>query len=249
MGPGWRETEVERTRIADLMRMLPERVASAVDIGARDGFISRQLADRGVSVTALDLEMPVIEDARINCVKGDATALDFADNSFDLVFCAEVLEHIPSDLLEKACAELARVSARYLLIGVPYKQDLRLDRSTCSTCGKSNPPWGHVNRFDETRLNALFRGYRLASSGFVGTTREATNFLSWRLMAAAGNPYGTYIQDEPCIHCGAALTAPPRRTLVGRCLTKASVLARKTQAPFVAPRPKWIHALFEKQPQ
>ena len=249
MQPGWRETEVERTRIADLMGMLPERVRTAVDIGARDGFISRQLADRGVSVTALDLEKPLIDDARIDCVKGDATALEFADNTFDLVFCAEVLEHIPSSLLEKACAELARVSGRYLLIGVPYKQDLRLDRSTCGACGESNPPWGHVNRFDEARLNALFRGYRVARSGFVGTTSAATNFLSWRLMAAAGNPYGTYIQDEPCIHCGAALAAPPPRTLADRCLTKAAALARKAQGPFVAPRPKWIHVLFEKQAQ
>lgn len=249
MEPGWRETEVERTRVAELMGMLPDRVRTAVDIGARDGFISRQLADRGVSVTALDLEKPLIYDARVSCVKGDATALDFADNSFDLVFCAEVLEHIPRAMLEKACAELARVSALYLLIGVPYKQDLRLDRSTCGACGESNPPWGHVNRFDEACLNSLFPGYRIVSTAFVGSTSEATNFLSWRLMEAAGNPYGTYIQDEPCIHCGTALTAPPPRTLVDRCLAKLSVLARKVQAPFIAPRPKWIHVLFEKQAQ
>jgi hypothetical protein len=243
----WRQTEIEKERVADLMAMLPAQTGTAVDVGARDGFISTALADRGVAVTALDLEQPAIGDPRITCVKGDATALDFADDSFDLVFCAEVLEHIPSALLEKACAELARVARRHLLIGVPYKQDLRLDRSTCSNCGNTNPPWGHVNRFDEARLGQLFAGCRIAQTSFVGQTSEVTNFLSTRLMEAAGNPYGTYVQDEPCVHCGAALAAPAARTLIDRCLTKTAVLARKAQAPFVTPRPKWIHVLFEKR--
>lgn len=247
MQADWRSAPIEQMRVADLMGMLPGQVGTAVDIGARDGFISTRLADRGVAVTALDLEKPQIADARIACVKGDATALEFADASFDLVFCAEVLEHIPSAILGKACAELARVPRRYLLIGVPYKQDLRLDRSTCPGCGETNPPWGHVNQFDEARLGSLFPGYRMARQSFVGATRAATNFVASRLMEMAGNPYGTYIQDEPCIHCGAKLTAPQRRTLGSRCLAKAATLARKVQAPFVAERPKWIHILFERR--
>jgi hypothetical protein len=246
MIPGWRETEIEQTRVADLMAMLPSDVRTAVDIGARDGFISSRLADRGVKVTALDLQKPQIDDARIDCVKGDATSLSFGADHFDLVFCAEVLEHIPSSLLVKACSELARVSRRHLLIGVPYKQDLRLDRSTCSSCGNTNPPWGHVNSFDEARLERLFPTCRVASKSFVGETRQATNAVSSTLMEWAGNPYGTYCQDEPCIHCDAAMTAPTTRTLVSRVLAKGAVLAAKAQAPFVATRPKWIHVLLEK---
>jgi hypothetical protein len=248
MSASWRNTEIEKARVANLMAMLPTGVGTAVDIGARDGFISSQLADRGVAVTALDLEKPQIDDVRINCVKGDATALEFEAGHFDLVFCAEVLEHIPSALLEKACAELARVSRRHLLIGVPYQQDLRLDRSTCSSCGKTNPPWGHVNSFDEARLGALFPSCRVAKRSFVGQTRAATNFISSHLMELAGNPYGTYVQEEPCIHCDATMTAPATRTLMSRLLAKGAVLAGKVQAPFVRERPKWIHVLLEKKP-
>lgn len=242
----WRATDGEQARVADLMRMLPKNVETAVDIGARDGFISSRLADHGVVVTALDLERPVLDDARVTCVKGDATALRFEDNQFHLVVCAEVLEHVPGDLLEKACRELVRTAHRYLLIGVPYKQDLRVGRSTCASCGETNPPWGHVNSFDEGRLNALFAGCRVVETSFVGLTADATNFLSVRLMAAAGNPFGTYVQDEPCIHCGAALTAPPQSTLAGRCLAKAAVLLDRALARRAAAKPKWIHVLFEK---
>ena len=37
--------------------------------------------------------------------------------------------------------------------------------------------------------------------------------LSTLLLDLAGNPFGTYDQEEPCIHCGAKLKPPPRRSI------------------------------------
>jgi hypothetical protein len=70
--------------------------------------------------------------------------LGFADDFFDFVLCAEVLEHIPTASLSRACSELGRVSKHYVLIGVPYRQDIRVGRTTCWSCRKKNPPWGHI---------------------------------------------------------------------------------------------------------
>lgn len=243
----YRNSVSEKERVNDLMALLPGAMDSVMDIGARDGFISRLLAERADRVTALDLELPVIEHPRVHCVKGDVTALDFDDGVFDLVFCAEVLEHIPGAILQNACDEMARVSRRYVLIGVPYKQDIRLDRTTCRACGKTNPPWGHVNSFDEARLKNHFPGFKIVKASFVGMTSSGTNFLSCRLMDWAGNPFGTYAQQEPCVHCGAALAAPPKRSLFQKGLTRAGVYVRKIQAPFLRPHPKWMHILFEKR--
>lgn len=72
----YRNSPTEQQRIADLMRLLPQGVVTALDIGARDGYISSKLADRSMRVTALDLEKPQIADSRIQCVKGDITALE-----------------------------------------------------------------------------------------------------------------------------------------------------------------------------
>jgi hypothetical protein len=187
-----RNSAVEKQRIADLMRLLPSSIDTVVDIGARDGFISKLLAERFLKVTALDLEKPSIDHRRIHCVQGDVTGLDFQDATFDLVFCTEVLEHISTPLFVKACDELSRVSSRYLLIGVPYKQDIRVERTTCRACGKKNPPWGHVNSFDESKLRRLFPAFEIVNVSFVGMGRRRTNFLSCILMDMAGNPYGTY---------------------------------------------------------
>ncbi len=243
----YRNSASEKARLGDLMSLLPDGKCDAVlDVGARDGFISRLLTTHFTTVTALDLEQPSIEHDSIRCVKGDITALQFDDASFDLVFCAEVLEHIPTHLLETACRELARVSNGYLLIGVPYKQDIRVGRSTCGACGGFNPPWGHVNRFDEARLAELFPGLTVTRRSFVGETDAQTNALSCALMDMAGNPYGTYSQDEPCIHCGVSLTPPPERKLWQKVLTKIAFTTTTTQKLFAAPHPNWIHLLLRK---
>jgi hypothetical protein len=230
----------EQERIADLMGLLPAG-ETALDVGARDGYISRCLAQRFRCVTALDLERPSIEHPRILPVKGDATALEFGDRSFDVVLCAEVLEHMPGLALRRACDELARVMRGALIIGVPYKQDLRLGRTRCAQCGQISPPWGHVNAFDERRLAELFPSLRIDKTSYVGETREGTSLLASWLMDQAGNPYGTYEQEEPCVHCGAELSSPASTTLWQRFPAKISVVLDRIQQSRARPKPRWIH--------
>jgi hypothetical protein len=244
----YHESAREQARIADLMGLVPAPLGAVLDVGSRLGYITRQLADCAGSVTALDLERPQFDDPRVACVQGDATALHYADGSFDLVMCAEVLEHIPSPALEKACAEMARVSRRWVLIGVPYRQDTRLWRTTCHACGGVSPPWAHVSRFDEARLAALFPGMRTERQSLVGTAEPGTNAFSAWLMNHAGNPFGTYIQDEGCVHCGAQLVAPPPRTLRQRVLAKAALAIRAAANLGRSPHANWIHLLLNKKP-
>lgn len=243
----YRNSASEQARISDLMRLAPPNGEAALDVGARDGYLSKLLAKRFDSVTALDLQKPDIDHPRIKCVQGNIAALQFSDGCFDLVFCAEVLEHIPPPLLATACRELARVSGKCVLVGVPYKQDTRLGRTTCVTCGGINPPWGHVNSFDEHRLAALFPGFVAATQSFVGTSNAATNGLSSWLMNLAGNPYGTYVQDEPCIHCHAALLGPPERRLWQKVATRLAFIGMRIQKPFIKPHGNWIHLLLTRQ--
>jgi SAM-dependent methyltransferase len=236
----------ERERVRNLMEMVPKGGGSVLDAGARDGRVSVLLADHFETVTALDQNNPTVRHRKVTTVQGDITSLKFPDNSFDCVICTEVLEHVPERLLEKACSELQRVAQKYLLVGVPYRQDLRVSRTTCNLCGGKNPPWGHVNAFDEERLKQLFPGLEIETISSVSTTRAVTNSVSTLLMDWAGNPYGTYDQEESCIHCGARLRPPPPRNLFQRGCTRLAFWLNEAQERFAPSRPNWIHILFRK---
>ena len=62
-------------------------------------------------------------DPEKGMVKEDITQLSFTDNSFDLIFCSHVLEHIPDDI--KAMQEVYRVlkPTGFALLQVPIKKE------------------------------------------------------------------------------------------------------------------------------
>ncbi|MFY1691530.1 class I SAM-dependent methyltransferase [Plantactinospora sp. WMMB782] len=240
-----RKSPQERERIDDLFRLVPVGGGLALDAGAWDGHLARRLAERYERVVALDLTAPTIDHERVTCVQGDITALNYPDDSFDLVLCTEVLEHVPTERLATACAELARVTRRHLVIGVPFEQDLRLGQTTCRSCGRRNPPWGHVNSFTMDRLRGLFAGLRIEATSLVGQ-RTGTNALAAKVFDLAGNPWGTYGQEQGCVHCGAKLVAPERGLTTKALMALGSAL----YFPGVWLRgyqPGWVHLHLVKE--
>ena len=89
---------------------------AALDVGCGGGFLSEQLSRMGFDVTGIDPSLQSLQTAAnhagagglpIKYTAGSGEALPFLDNSFDYVFCCDVLEHV-SDL-PKVVSEIARV--------------------------------------------------------------------------------------------------------------------------------------------
>jgi len=78
---------------------------------------------------------------------GNLLELPFADSSFDLVLCLEVLEHLPEP--GAGLSELLRVSGRDVVISVPHEPWFRLGSFAR---GKYLKTWGnhpeHVNHWN-----------------------------------------------------------------------------------------------------
>ncbi|MGA2325727.1 MAG: class I SAM-dependent methyltransferase [Bryobacteraceae bacterium] len=233
----------QQLRLQALMRLAPD-AESVLEIGARDGRVTRLLSERYSSVLALDLQRPAFEFPHVTTAAGDVRSLQFLDRSFDLVLCTEVLEHVPE--LESATRELCRVARRHILVGVPHRQDLRHDRTTCAACGHRNPPYGHVHAFDEQRLFRLFPGWLPSTITHVGEVQDRTSGLAAWLMDLAGNPWGAYGAGERCLACGSELQAAPAysRSLPRRIAAGIAVRLDRLQALLTQPRAGWLHVLF-----
>ena len=238
------QTALEQQRAADVMSLVPRGYRTVLDAGCREGSYSLRLTEYFDSVTALDLRQPLLHHAKVTCVAGDLTRLTYPDRSFDVVFCTEVLEHIPA--LEQAVSEIKRVVRHAVVIGVPYKQDIRIGRTTCAACGRISPPWGHVNVFDEQRIVTLFRPFHLCAKLLTGVDSEKTNALAAWFTDKGRNPYGIYERGQQCLHCGESLEVRPSQSLLHRVSAGVGVRLMKTQSTLSSPHANWIHLVLER---
>jgi ubiquinone/menaquinone biosynthesis C-methylase UbiE len=101
-----------------------KKVESILDVGCGEGFTLNRLKEKGIGKklegieylkAAIELGHKTYPD--INIKQGNIYNLPYKDNSFDLVLCTEVLEHL--DKPEDGLRELVRVSKKYLVISVP----------------------------------------------------------------------------------------------------------------------------------
>ena len=76
---------------------IPLEGARVLEVGCGFGSAAALLREHGADVIAIDIELPRVENARHDGVQvalSDAHALQFKDNTLDLVLCIGVLEHL-----------------------------------------------------------------------------------------------------------------------------------------------------------
>jgi ubiquinone/menaquinone biosynthesis C-methylase UbiE len=130
--------------------------ANLLDIGSGRGAFLWPLLDAfpHLPVTCADIlehrvaGIQAVHDggvATLVAIHADATALPFADESFDVVTLLEVLEHIPDT--ERALAHVCRVARRFVVLSVPLHPD-------------DNPE--HIHLFDQQMLTDLLQRHGIA---------------------------------------------------------------------------------------
>lgn len=149
-----------------------------LDAGCGEGFTLSRLFELkiGESLEGIDYSADAIRIGKqvhphLNIKRGDIYNLVYKDNSFDLVTCMEVLEHLENP--EKALKEVERVSSKYVLLTVPNEPMFTLFNYT-----RWGQDIGHINKWSSSN----FRKFILNHSSLI--IKDVRHPFPWTMILA-----------------------------------------------------------------
>ena len=226
----------------ELLALVPSQAHTVLDVGCGSGDAGRILQASGREVYSLDFSQAALMARPPRAIRARAGALPIASRSMDLVLSLEFLEYLPAGTLHAVAAEMERVARRWMLIGVPDREDLERHLVECPRCRYRFHRLGHLNRFDRDRLVALFPSYRLTRSSLLGpVVRDYPRTLLWMRQRIAHR----FSEAEPsgtirCPRCGETQFGRFRHNLL-------SLFVDAVHRGVGRSRPYWLLVLLERQ--
>ena len=189
----------------------PAGVATALDVGCGDGKLTRILAaETGIQIVGFDNSAEALSRLPLPTMLGDAAAMPFDDGHFDLVFSTDTLEHVPDQTHEQVWSEIFRVANKYVMVGVPFREELLDASALCPQCGKSYHVNWHQRSYD---LESLHRrapaGWHVQATVISGESWPEVLPLETQLRRKVLGEWSGWSMAV-CPHCGAAGTEPPQ---------------------------------------
>ncbi|MCE1204302.1 MAG: class I SAM-dependent methyltransferase [Holophagaceae bacterium] len=205
----WHAADLER--MDETIRVIPEGASSLLDAGCGNGLFLKRLAQLRPDIPRIhgaDRSSTALQHVTCDHTQTEINAMPFADQSFEVVSALQVLEHLPGGVFEQCLAELARITRRYILISVPFQEDLERNLIGCPSCRSRFSPYHHVRSFSRGSLASLFETHGFQPC-LVDGLGETETLRGWRTLreffsgkALGVNPYPFEI---PCPMCAARL--------------------------------------------
>jgi SAM-dependent methyltransferase len=160
----WRAVEPYQLEVRrDLIALLPGNVASVLDVGCGNGYISNALAGR-YTVVGVDISAAALRYLKVPGCLASVTQLPCASDAFDLVIASEVIEHLPPGEFDVALHEIQRVGRRYIITSVPFAEDLAAGQRYSAEVGAFRHMNDHMRSFD------------LPTMSLIGSSSSAASF-------------------------------------------------------------------------
>lgn len=173
--------DANRERVEQTRQMIPEDVHTLLDLGCGDGLVTNELVELGIDVVGTDFSPVALKFVAGKRVTSSVDAIPFPDGYFDLVLCAETIEHLPDGVYENALCEMERVARRYIIISTPHDEYLRNAGLRCEKCGRTFHRNLHLRSFNRNLDANLFRSYELKKTIGVGEYRQLPRLIDFQL--------------------------------------------------------------------
>ncbi len=164
-------------KVADIIKTYHGEITNLLVVGCGSGLEAAILSQRlGVNVVGVDIEDEFDMDAKdiVDLRVGDATALEFDDETFDYVYSYHAIEHIGDPA--KALSEIKRVlkNGGGYWIGTPNRLRLLGYIGSKSATTKQKILWNAIDW--KARLTGKFTNAQGAHAGF--SSYELNKMLS-----------------------------------------------------------------------
>jgi 2-polyprenyl-3-methyl-5-hydroxy-6-metoxy-1,4-benzoquinol methylase len=229
-----------------IAQAIPRNAKKILDLGAGDGLVFNTLKKAGYDPVAFD-----ISRIALKCIKGDklvqgtASNLPFFSNSFDLILACEVLEHIPNIAFKSVLEEIVRISKRYVLITVPYREKLELNYARCQACGCVFNGSYHVRSFNRSNIKNLFSSLKCIRLNRIISVLNPDRTLSLELYIRQhmANEYLYIGPSVKCPLCSSLVNEKPDRNWIGWIASGIRYLYRIFDKRTI---PLWYLAVYQK---
>lgn len=145
---------------------LKKDISNILDAACGNGIFTNMAMEKfpEKKIIAFDRSETALKYVKAEKFIGNIDNIPFPDSSFDCVVAHDVIEHLPINVYQKAIHEISRVAKKYIVIAVPYDENLEDNISQCPSCKSIFNNDLHFRNFDKTKMKNLF-----VEAGFICT--------------------------------------------------------------------------------
>ena len=229
-----------KQRISQTIALIPEDVATVLDIGCGDGMISAPLIQNQYDVTGIDISKVALKYYKGKSSIASSADLPFQTNQFDLSICAEVLEHLPKPIYKSALDEIMRVTRKHIVISTPNNEYLPAGFTKCNYCGCTFHVNYHVRAFTQKEHTKLFNDFDHVKTIKINHWRHVPlqYWIQQHILHVYSSKPGVL-----CLCCQNIIT-PQTALLIG--LAAKGVTATAKLIPGYS-KARWLASLYKKR--